>query len=99
MNRREPEGKDVIEGLLKKQPDNPVVHNVNGLVLQATNDETGARASFERALALQPTFFPAAASLAQFDLRDGKPQAALGRYRAILNKTPTRSRPCCRWWW
>lgn len=91
MNRREPEkAKDVIEGLLKKQPDNPVVHNVNGLVLQATNDETGARASFERALALQPTFFPAAASLAQFDLRDGKPQAALGRYQAILNKDPNQ---------
>lgn len=89
MNRREPEkAKGVLEALLKKQPDNPVVHNMKGLVLQATRDNAGARASFEKALQIQPTFFPAAASLAQMDVREGKQEAALGRYKSILDKDP-----------
>jgi len=89
MNRRQPEkAKAVLDALLEKQPENPVVHNMKGLVLQASRDSAGARTSFERALQFQPTFFPAAANLAQMDVREGKPAAALGRYQAILEKDP-----------
>jgi len=89
MNRRETDkAKAALDELLTKQPDNPIVHNMKGLVLLATRDNEGARKSFERALQLQPTFFPAAANLAQLDVRKGDQKAALGRYRAILEKDP-----------
>ena len=89
MNRRETDkAKAVLEELLAKQPDNPVVHNMKGLVLLATRDNEGASKSFERALELQPTFFPAAANLAQMDVRRGDQKAALARYRSILEKDP-----------
>ncbi len=89
MNRRETDkAKAALEELLTKQPDNPIVHNMKGLVLLATRDNDGARKSFERALELQPTFFPAAANLAQLDVRKGDQKAALGRYRSILEKDP-----------
>ena len=89
MNKREPEkAKAALETLLQKQPDNPVAHNMKGLVLMASRDNEGARKSFERALELQPTFFPAAANLAQMDVRQGNQKAALGRYQSILQKDP-----------
>ena len=89
MNRRETDkAKTVLEALIQKQPDNPIVHNMKGLVLLASRDDEGASKSFERALELQPTFFPAAANLAQMDVRQGNQKAALGRYQSVLQKDP-----------
>jgi len=89
MNRREfDKAGEALDALLKKQPDNPVAHNMNGLVLLARRDNDGARKSFERALELQPTFFPAAANLSQMDVRAGEQKRALSRYEAVLEKDP-----------
>jgi len=74
------------DALKKKQPDNPLTHNLIGLLQLAKKDQAGARSSFEHALQLQPTYFPAARNLATLDLQAGHLDAARQRYEAILAK-------------
>jgi putative PEP-CTERM system TPR-repeat lipoprotein len=74
------------DSLAKKQPDNPVTYNLTGLLKLAKKDQAGARSSFQRALQLQPNYFPAARNLAILDVLDGKPDAAKQRYEAVLAK-------------
>lgn len=77
-----------LQGLEKKQPDNPLTHNLRGVALILKQDFSGARASFERALQLQPTYMPAVTNLAQLDLREKNPEGARKRYEAVLKKEP-----------
>ena len=77
-----------LQGLEKKQPSNPLTHNLRGLALLFKRDYAGARASFERALALNPVYIPAVTNLAQLDLRDKQPETAKKRYAAVLQKEP-----------
>jgi putative PEP-CTERM system TPR-repeat lipoprotein len=83
---------EAIKALEKKQPDNPLTHNLRGLALVLKRDPSGARASFERALKLNPTYMPAVVSLGQLDLNEKKPQAAKKRYEAVLEKEPGNER-------
>ena len=64
---------------------------LRGSVLAAKGDVKGARAAYEKALTLDPTWFPAAANLAAFDLRENRPGDARQRYQAILAKDPKNS--------
>lgn len=75
---------DAVAALEKKQPDNPIVHQLRGRALLLRQDVAGARRSFERALAVSPTYFPAAAALASLDLGERRPEAARQRFEAIL---------------
>ena len=77
-----------IDALEKKQPNHPLPHNLRGGALLGKGDRAGARRSFERALEIDPAFFPAAANLAQLDVADKKPDVARGRFEAILAKDP-----------
>jgi putative PEP-CTERM system TPR-repeat lipoprotein len=77
-----------IDALEKKQPDKPLAANLRGRTLLAKRDVPGARKSFEHALTLDPTFFPAVASLAGLDLVDKKPEDAKKRFQAVLAKDP-----------
>jgi putative PEP-CTERM system TPR-repeat lipoprotein len=77
-----------VEALEKKQPRNPLTHNLRGGALVLKNDLAGARASFERALQLQPTYIAAVSNLVQLDMREKKPDAAKKRYEAVLKKEP-----------
>jgi putative PEP-CTERM system TPR-repeat lipoprotein len=89
MKRREySKALSAIAAMEKKQPDNPAPHDLRGTVLLATRDNAGARRSFERALELNPAYFPAVAKLANLDLADKKPQAARQRLEAVLAKNP-----------
>jgi len=74
------------QDLVKKQPNNPVVFNLMGAVYMAKGDMVNARASFEKSIALQPTYFPSVNNLAQLDLREKKPDAAKKRYESVLEK-------------
>jgi putative PEP-CTERM system TPR-repeat lipoprotein len=74
--------------LEKKQPNNPLVYNVKGIVYLAKRDLAAARANFERALQIQSDYLPAVGNLAQLDRLDKKPEAARKRYEAILEKEP-----------
>ncbi len=77
-----------IDGLEKKQPDKPLAFNLRGKALLAKQDSSGARKSFERALAIDPTYFSAVTSLAALDLADKKPEDAKKRFEAVLAKDP-----------
>lgn len=70
----------------KDHPDNPLVKNLKGGAYLAKKDVANARASFEKALAIQPDYFPAMANLAQLDLQEKKPEAAKKRLEAFLEK-------------
>lgn len=72
--------------LLRKQPANPLAYNLRGLALLARNEGARARQDFERALELQPTFFPAAHNLALLDRRDGGLAQARQRYEKMLER-------------
>ena len=75
-----------IQGLEKKQPDNPLTYNLRGAVYIGKKDVVGVRREFEHALKLQPGYFPAAMNLAQLDLQDKKPDEARKRFETLLEK-------------
>lgn len=77
-----------IEALEKKQADSPVGPNLRGRVLLAKQDQAGARAAFEQSLAKDPKYLPAAAGLATLDLMQKQPEAAQGRFQAVLKLDP-----------
>jgi putative PEP-CTERM system TPR-repeat lipoprotein len=75
-----------IDAMEKKLPDSPVTHNLRGKAYLGKDDLVNARKSFAKALDIDPAFFPAAASLAQLDLRDKQPEAARRRFESVLDK-------------
>ena len=77
-----------IAGLEKKQPTNPLVYNLRGTALLGKRDPAAARKGFEKALELNPAYFPAAANLANLDLADKKPEDARKRFESVLAKDP-----------
>lgn len=77
-----------IDVLEKKQPDNPATYNLRAQALLAKKDVPGARRSYEKAIAINPTFFPAVASLARLDLADKKPGDAQKRFETVLAADP-----------
>lgn len=74
--------------LERKQPDNPLVHNLRGGLMLAKRDIPAARAAFEKALALRPDYLSAAVNLARLDLAERRPDDALGRVRAVVERNP-----------
>ncbi len=78
-----------VLALEQAQPDNPAVHDLKGMVYIAQHDDAKARASFTRALALQPSYFPAAANLAQLDLSEKHLPAARQHLQEFLDKNRT----------
>jgi putative PEP-CTERM system TPR-repeat lipoprotein len=73
-----------IDALEKKQPNNPLVFNLRGGAYVGKQDMANARKAFEKALAIDPAYYPAAANLAQLDLREKNPQAARKRFDGVL---------------
>lgn len=76
------------EVLVQRHAEDPDAHNVAAFVLEAAGDSVEARRAYERALALAPTFVPAALNLARLDLAAKNVAAARDRYRAILDRNP-----------
>lgn len=77
-----------IANLEKKQPDNPLAHNLRASAYLGKGDVAAARKSFEQALAKNPAYFPAAAGLARLDMADKKPDEARKRFEGVLAKDP-----------
>lgn len=69
-----------------QQPKDPVVQNLKGGVYLGKGDLANARASFAKALALQPSYFPAAANLAQIEMKEKKPELARKQLTDFLEK-------------
>lgn len=70
--------------LEKAQPKDPLVANLIGGIYMASNDTAHARASFDKALALQPNYFPAVMNLARLDISEKHPDSARQRFEAVL---------------
>ena len=77
-----------IDNLEKKQADKPLAAVLRGRTLLAKKDAAGARKSFERAVVIDPMYFPAVASLAALDMADKKPDEARTRFESVLKSDP-----------
>ncbi|MDB5909863.1 MAG: prsT [Massilia sp.] len=73
---------------MEREGDSALVQNLKGGVLLAHQDVAGARASFDKALALNPLHLPALDNLAQLDVLQKHPADANLRYRRALAKSP-----------
>jgi cellulose synthase operon protein C len=78
-----------IDGLEKKMPDQALPLNLRGRVLLLKRDFAGAAKNFEAALAKEPAYFPAVASLAEIDLSNNKPELAHKRFEDHLKANPS----------
>ena len=79
---------ELVNGMEKEQPKNAKMRLLKGAVHLARNDAANARKSFEEAQAIDPVNYPAVASLANLDVKEGKPDAAKKRLEALLEKEP-----------
>ena len=77
-----------IAVLEKKMPQSPLPWNYRAAAYLGKKDIAKARDSLEHALKLDPQFFPAAANLAQLDLKDGQATNARKRFEDILKADP-----------
>lgn len=77
-----------IEVLEKKQPGSPVAAGLRGRAYLLHKDISNARSSFEKALALDARYLPAVEGLAALDFAEKKPDAARGRFDALLRADP-----------
>jgi putative PEP-CTERM system TPR-repeat lipoprotein len=74
---------------MERQGDSALIQNLKGGVLLARHDVAGARASFEKALSLDPLYLPALDNLAQLDVLAQRPADASRRYRRALASSPS----------
>jgi cellulose synthase operon protein C len=74
--------------LESKQPNRPLTQFMLGSVHLKKKDAATARASFEKALSIDPSFFQAAATLAAMDLDEKNITKAKSRFQNILEKDP-----------
>lgn len=69
-----------------KQPKDPAVHTLRATALAAKGQLGPARASLERALALDPNNVPALVQLAELDIKAGNVALARKRFDDLLNR-------------
>ncbi len=77
-----------IVELEKKLGASPLTWNYRAAAHLGKNETAKARESFGKALKLDPKFFPAAANLAQLDLRENRPADARKRFEDVLKADP-----------
>ncbi|MGC3973869.1 MAG: tetratricopeptide repeat protein [Nitrospira sp.] len=80
-------GKDAVQAfrtVLRDQPELAHVQHLLGQAYLMTGESSLARESFERSVALQPSLVEASLALATMDSRNGRPERARSRLRAIL---------------
>lgn len=73
-----------VKSLEKQKPNDPGVQNLKGGVYLGLGDLAMARTSFEKALQLSPTFYPAADNLARIDMQEQHPERAKARFETML---------------
>lgn len=83
-----PELFGAIDRLESKEPNKPLAPDLRARAMLLKPDRPGARRSFEQALKIDPTYFPAAASLAALDREDGNFKEAHARLAPILAANP-----------
>jgi putative PEP-CTERM system TPR-repeat lipoprotein len=76
------------DALERKLPDRAMPLGVRGQVLLHKRDNAGARKAFMAALAKEPGYFPAVASLSALDLAEGKTDDARKRFQDYSKANP-----------
>ncbi len=80
--------REAVDNVVAKSPENPLGHNMRGAVLLAQDEADAARQSFEKALALDAAYYPAAQSLANIAERAGEIAAARQLYEDAVAANP-----------
>lgn len=75
-----------VLALEQAEPRNAAVQDLKGVVYIGKRDLAQARACFDKALALQASYFPAAAHLAQLDMNEHAPERARQQLLDFLSK-------------
>lgn len=91
-NQRYDDAFKAVEGLARKQSNPALAHNVRGVIHSARRDFQQARASFEKALELDPKFVDAASNLAYLDIQAKDFKSARSRFQHVLKHAPNDSR-------
>ena len=86
-----PQALAAIDALQRKLPGSPLPPNLRGRALLGAHDLAGARASFEQALSLAPTYFPAIDGLSVIDVMEKQPDAARQRFEALIVQQPVHA--------
>lgn len=81
-----------IDKMQLKLPGKPLPDFLRGQILTRRKDLVGAQVSYERALSVDPVYFPAVTAMAAIALSQRKPADALKRYQALLARDPTNFR-------
>jgi putative PEP-CTERM system TPR-repeat lipoprotein len=77
-----------LQRMAASQPSNPLTHVLIGRIHLMQQNPTAARQAFERSLAVDASFLPAAGALADLDIQEKKPAQARERFKRILAKSP-----------
>jgi cellulose synthase operon protein C len=76
----------------KKDAKSPLFAHMRGLVLNQKKDAAGARASFVKALEVDPTYFPAAYALGSMDVAANNLAEAKKHFEALLKRDASNPR-------
>ena len=77
-----------IDGLEKKLPTRALPFELRGRVSLLRHESAVARTNFEKALSIDPVYYPSVAALAQLDVAEGRSEAAVARYERLLKIDP-----------
>ncbi|MCC6196835.1 MAG: PEP-CTERM system TPR-repeat protein PrsT [Burkholderiales bacterium] len=80
------------DALIKKQPKSAFAYNAKGTVYAAKRDMVNARASYDKALSVEPGYPGALFNLASLDALERKYDDARKRYEQVLVKDPKSDR-------
>lgn len=83
--RQLPEALQAVDALEKKLPTSPLSPMLRGRIALLQGNTASAREQFEAAQAKDPLYVPAAAALAGLDVKEGKREAAAGRYEKVID--------------
>ncbi len=72
----------------EKMPQSALPPFFSGMAYLGKKDNVNARKNFEQALTRNAAYYPAAAALAQLDIKDGQAKAAQGRFDKVLAADP-----------
>jgi len=76
----------IANRLENEQPKNPLIPNLKGGIYLYKKDQANARISFDKAVGIEPNFFPAVVNLARLDMRENKADIAKKRLESLLEK-------------
>ncbi len=78
----------LVEGMIAKDPGKAMLIDLKGRVLQSKGDRAGAALAFNKAVEVDPNYFPAVQNLAMNEVADKKPDQARTRLEAFVKRQP-----------